>query len=76
MANFAQKPRLDDLLLGIDQMRCTFALGANLHHSLVLSRGIEHRLALANVPADRLLAVNVRTRFDCRDSLQRVPMIG
>jgi hypothetical protein len=51
-------------------------LGADLDHALVRARGGEHRLALADVDADRLLHVDVRTRLDCGDHRQRMPMVG
>ena len=56
-------------------MRRAFALCANLHDALVFARGVEHRLALEHVTADRFLAIHVRARLDRGNGLKRVPMV-
>src|SRR4030095_10366376 len=60
----------------LDEMWCAAALRADLHDALVLARRGEHRLAFDDIDADRLLAVNNRTRFAGSDHVQGVPMIG
>ena len=57
-------------------MRRAAALGANLHHALVLAGGGEHGLALDDIDADRLLHIDVRPGLDRRDHRQGVPVVG
>ena len=75
MADFPQQSAFDDLLLRINDVRCAFALRANLHHTLEFARHIEHRLAFDHIHADRLLAINIRARFHRRNRMERVPVI-
>ena len=52
------------------------ALQADLHHPVVLAGGGEHRLALDDVDADGLLAVDVGSGLAGRDHGQGMPVIG
>ena len=45
VADLAEQPGLDDLLLRVDQVRRALALGADLHHALVFARRVDHGLA-------------------------------
>ena len=76
LADFAQHPGLDDVLLRVDQMGRALALRADLHHAAILAGGGHHRFAFEHVAADRLLAVDVGPGFDGRDHRQRMPMVG
>ncbi len=71
----AEPPLADEPVAGRRQMRSAPALRADLHDAPVLPGRCEHRLALGDVDADRLLEVDVgagRGRFGHR---QRVPVI-
>ena len=56
-------------------MRRTAALGSHLHNPLVLACRSQHGLAFDDIHTDRLLDVNVGTRFHRLDHRQRMPMI-
>ena len=75
VADLAEQAGFDDLLLRVDEVRRALALRADLHHALVLARGIQHGFAFAHVAADGLLAINIRAGFNGRDAMQRVPVI-
>ena len=66
----------DDAIARGDQVRRAAALHADLDDALVLARRRQHRLALADVDADRLLDVDVAAGLGRRDHRQRVPVIG
>ena len=66
----------DDAIAGGDQVRRAAALHADLDDALVLARRRQHRLAFADVDADRLLDVDVAAGLGRRDHRQRVPVIG
>ena len=74
--DFAELPFADDPVARLDQVRRAPALGADLHDPLVLASGGEHRLAFADVDADRLLDINVGPALDGRDHRQGVPVVG
>jgi len=75
VADFSEQASFNDLLLRVDEMRRAFALRADLHHALEFARRVEHGLALADVPADGFLAIDIRARFHRGNRVQRVPMI-
>ena len=75
VTDFPEQAGFDDLLLRVDEMRRAFALRADLDYALVPARGVEHGFALAHVPADRFLAIDIRARFHRGDGVQRVPMV-
>src|SRR5262249_21573665 len=58
-ADLAELPLLDDPVASLDEVWRAPALRADLHDALVLARGGDHRLALDNIDADRLLHVDV-----------------
>ena len=57
------------------EVRRAAPLRADLHDALVLARRREHRLALDDVDADRLLHVDVGAGLHRLDHRQRVPVI-
>ena len=76
MADFSQQAGIDDLFFRIDQMRRALALRPDLHHAFVLAGGSQYGFALEHINADRLLQIDIGTRFQRRDGLQRMPMVG
>src|SRR5215471_85544 len=73
MADVSQQTRLNNLLLCLEKVRSAFSLCADLNDALMLARGVQHRLTLAHIPADRLLAINVSTGFHRGNGMQGVP---
>ncbi len=73
--DLAELAFLDHAVAGFDQVRRAAPLRADLHHAIVLAGRGHHRLALGNVHADRLLAVDVRPGLDGGDHRQRVPVV-
>ena len=74
-ANCPEQSGLDDFFHGIDEVRCTTALHADLDDFVVLAGRVEHRFAFQHVDANRLLHPNIRPRFDRGDHWQRMPMV-
>ena len=68
-------PSLDDAVAGLDQVRRAAPLRADLHDALVLARRRDHRLALDDIDADRLLHLDVGAGLDGGDHRQRVPVV-
>src|SRR6185503_16840090 len=75
VANFPEQAGLDDLLLRVDEVGRAFSLGADLDDAFMLAGGIEHRLAFTHVAADRFLTINIRSRLNRGDAMQRMPMV-
>ena len=61
-ADLAELAFLDDAVARLDEVRRAAALRADLHDALVLARRGEHRLALDDVDADRLLDIDIDAR--------------
>ena len=57
-------------------MRSRTTLQPNLHDTVVLARCGQHRLTLADIYTDRLLAIDVGTGLTGRDHWQGVPVVG
>ncbi len=74
--DLAQFAFFNDLVARFDQVWRAPALRADLHDAVVLTRGVDHRLTLGHVNADRLLHVDIEPGFDGRDHRQGVPVVG
>ena len=67
---------VDNLSLGIHQMRRTATLHTDLNDTTVLSSGSQHRVPFHDIHANRLLQIKVGAGFHRLDRRQRVPVIG
>ena len=76
MSDRPEQSLFDNLLLGIDQVRRAPSLRTNLHHTVMLTRGIKHGFALKNIAAGWLLNPHIGPRLDRGNHWQRMPMIG
>ena len=75
VGDVAEQALCDDLLAGLHEVRRAAALRAHLHDAIVFAGSSEHRLALDDVDARRLLHVHIATGLDGSNHWQCVPMI-
>src|SRR5215468_6045527 len=57
-------------------MRRDAPVRSHLDNTAVVSRGVNHRAAFFDSVADGLLDIDMSARLDCRDSHERMPVVG
>jgi hypothetical protein len=75
MRDLPQGARINESLLGVDEVGRTASLGAYLNHPSILTSRLKHGLSLADIDADGFLHIDIGSRFDSLDHVECVPVV-